>query len=670
MSRLWKSLCFVACLSGLFPSGLLLRPGPLVQAEAAIIVTSPADAGSGTLRWALEHASPGDTVAFDPGSFPPQMPVPIRVLSALPALSAGNVTLTGLGAGVILDGSLAPEGTPGLVLSSDGNVVQGLTLRGFRGPGIRIQSAGNRLLDNLICGNQGEGVLLEGAGAVGNLLLRNAIGVTPGGTPAGNGGHGVRLTGGAHDNLIGLTRADANVLGANAGDGVHLEGTTTRDNLVQGNFLGTDRAGRAGLGNGGCGVQVQGGTRTRVGGVGLGEGNVVAGNALGGICLEAGARGHEVVGNLVGTPVSGLTALPNQGPGILLEGGANTNTVQGNLTSGNLGPGALLRGAGTDANLILGNRVGVNAVGAAALPNGEAGILVEGGAAYNLIGRVAEGEANQVSGNAGPGVWLRGAGTQGNVVAGNLVGTDFGGFQALGNEGDGIRLSDGARENLILANLVAANGGDGVRLAGEGTTGNWVAANSVGWDNAAAHPLPNEGHGVHILDGAAGNRVGELVGALAALGATRAGIRSLDLEWGNRIAHNRGDGVRIAGAGSEGNALRRNRITGNGGQGIRLVDGANGGLPAPVIQEATSGRVTGLACAACWVELFADPADEGGTFLGAIQAEEDRQFLYMGPLQGPYVTATATDAAGNTSPFSPPKALGGRVMLPLGLANR
>ncbi len=669
MSRPWKSLYLAACLLVLLASGLVLRPGPSAQAETVLVVTSPADAGPGTLRWALENAGPGDTVAFDPAVFPPQAPVRIQVLSALPTLRAGNVTLAGAGAGAILDGNLAPAGTPGLVLASSGNVVQGLTIRGFGGPGIRIVGAGNRLLDNCICENGGDGVLLEGAGAVGNLLLRNTIGITPGGMPAGNGGHGVRLTEGAYGNLVGHTRDAANVLGANAGDGVRVDGATTKENLVQGNFIGTDRAGRAGLGNGGCGVRIQGGTGTRVGGSALGEGNVVAGNVEGGICLEAGARGHEVVGNLVGSPVSGLAALPNQGPGILLQGGANSNTVQGNLASGNLGPGVLLRGVGTDANLILGNRVGVNAVGAAALPNGEAGLLVEEGASYNIIGGMAEGEANQMSGNAGPGVWLRGARTQGNVVAGNLVGTDFGGFQPVGNEEDGIRLSDGAQENIVLANLVAANRGDGLRLAGAGTTRNWVAANSVGWDAAGAGPLPNGGHGIHILDGATGNRVGGDAGALAALGARWAGLRSLDLEWGNRIAHNRGDGVRIAGAGSVGNALRRNRITENGGQGIRLADGGNGDLSPPALREVGHEGVTGVACPSCWVELFADPADEGGTFLGAVRAGEDGRFAYMGPIQGPYVTATATDGAGNTSSFSAPRALGGRVALPLTLAN-
>ncbi|MBC7222809.1 MAG: right-handed parallel beta-helix repeat-containing protein, partial [Anaerolineae bacterium] len=452
---------------------------------------------------------------------------------------------------------------------------------------------------------------------------------------------------------MGRARSEANVIGANGGDGVHLEDAATRGNLVWGNFLGTDRAGHAGLGNGGCGVRVQGAPENRIGGAGPGEGNIVAGNLEGGICLAAGARHNEVAANQVGTTLSGLTALPNLGPGILLEGGADSNTLQANLVAGNQGAGLHLRGAGTDGNLILGNRVGANAVGAAALPNAGAGILVEEGAAYNILGRVAEGEANQVSGNAGPGIWLRGEGTQGNVVAGNLVGTDFGGYQPLGNGEDGIRLSHGAGENVVLANVVAGNGADGLRLEGVGTAGNLVAANLVGWDRTAASPLPNAGHGVHILEGAAGNYIGQAASP-DALRMAGLEARVQDLDWGNRIAHNLGDGVRVAGVGSVGNALRRNRITANGGRGIRLADGGNGGLAAPVLGEVSHQGVAGTACAGCWVEVFADPADEGGMFLGTTQAGQDGQFALAVPMTGPYVTATATDAEGNTSPFAAP----------------
>ncbi|MGQ9585965.1 MAG: right-handed parallel beta-helix repeat-containing protein [Anaerolineae bacterium] len=650
----------------LMPRAMAL--GPVIQ------VTNSADSGPGTLRWALDTVGPGGTIAFDPAAFPPGNPATIQVQSALPPLDDGGVTLDGTGAGVRLDGSLAPPGTVGLNLLSDGNVVRGLVLAGFGGPGVRIAGANNQLQDTHIWGGGGEGVLIEGPNATGNLLLRNSIGTNAGGTPMGNAGCGVLVRGGAHDNLIGLARADANVIGSNGADGVCLEGEGTRGNRVLGNFIGTDRLGHAGLGNRGCGVRLAtGAAANQVGDDGLGEGNIVAGNLAGGLCLGgANVHDNEITGNHVGTALSGLTAIPNEGPGIILSEGTTGNTLQQNLISGNAGDGIVLRGS--NANFVLGNRIGVNAVGASALANGGAGVLVEGGAAFNVVGRVAEGEENQIAGNAGPGIWLRGEGTQENVVAGNRIGTDFGGFQPLGNGEDGLRLSDGPQGNWILFNQISGNRADGIRLQGPGTNGNRIAGNRVGLDLSGEGPLPNAGHGIHLLDGASGNRIGRQTGLATALGealwARRAGLTHVsDLEWDNRIAHNAGDGVRVEGRETTGNTLRRNRITANGGMGIRLRDGGNGELPPPQIWEASPDRASGQACSGCWVECFADPEDEGETFLGAVQADAWGNFSFEGVLSGPNLTATATDAQGNTSAFSPPVRVGRKVYLPLGLVD-
>jgi len=678
VSRRWTFLlpASLLCL------GILARWFPLsaecevAALEPAIQVTDPGDSGPGTLRWALETVGPGGVIVFDPLVFPPGSPATIQVQSALPPLDDGGVTLDATGVGVHLDGRLAPPGTVGLSIPSNGNLVQGLVIAGFDGPGVQICGANNRLEDSHVRDGGAEGMRVEGAGATGNLLLRNHIGVTPEGGAIGNASAGVLLRGGAHDNLVGLTRADANVIGASGADGVRLEGAGTRGNLVQGNFVGTDRLGRAGLGNQGCGVRLSSGAaENQVGGTGSGRGNIIGGNVEGGVCLD-GAPGNTISGNHVGTALSGLTALPNGGPGIRLGGGANNNTLQANLISANEGEGILLGGAGTDANFILGNRIGVNAVGASALGNSGAGVLVEGGASANVIGRVGTGEENLISGNLGPGVWLRGEGTEQNVVAGNQIGTDVFGFQPLGNDEDGVRLSDDAQANLVFYNLISGNGANGLRLEGAGTDANLMAGNVVGMDLAGESPLPNGEHGIYLLDGASGNSIGESVGLASALAVHALwaswrdlpSIRSLDM--GNLVAHNTGDGVRIEGMGTFGNALHHNRITANGGLGIRLVDGGNGDLAAPFVQEVAADQVTGQACAGCLVELFADPQDEGRTYLGAAQADASGNFTYQGEVRGPYLTATATDVQGNTSPFSRPMAVQGRVYLPLSLANR
>ncbi|NLE75634.1 MAG: hypothetical protein GX605_02630 [Chloroflexi bacterium] len=636
------------------------------------MVTSPADSGVGSLRAALQAAQSGDRIVFDLAAFPPGSPASIVVRSALPALGAGSVILDASGAGVRLDGSQASAGTSGLALTSAGNTVRGLEISGFPGLGLRVSGANNLVEANRLLGNGQGGVAIEGAGASGNVLLGNAIGVTAAGEARGNGGPGVLLRGGAHHNLVGQSRSEANIVGANSGEGLRLEGSGTTANLVQGNFVGTDRAGHAGLGNGGCGIALTSGSaENRVGGAGWGQGNIVSGNLGHGLCLSGSAvQANQVVGNQVGTTLSGLTPLPNGGAGVRLNNGASANTVQDNLIAGNTGHGVWIEGPGTQANTLLGNRIGSNAIGAAPLPNGGAGVAVAGGAAFNIVGRVSEAERNLVSGNNGPGIWLLGVGTTQNVVAGNLVGTDFSGFGPLPNSQEGLRLSDGAADNLLLFNLVSGNYGSGLLLSGGGTGGNLIAGNTVGSDLVGLAPLANQGHGIHLVGGASGNRIGGEAAQLQALSAhlDDEGLASQG-SMANLVGHNGGDGVRIEGAGATGNRLQRNRITANNGLGIRLLDGGNGGLASPANLQVTAWAVRGNACADCLVELFADAADEGAVFLGQAQADGSGVFVWSGPRRGPWLTATATDGTGNTSAFSQPAAVAGRLALPLALAG-
>ena len=77
-----------------------------------IIVTSTSDSGPGTLRDALSQAPSGALITFDPTVFPPDNPATIFILSALPELAQGQLTIDGSNAGIILDGSQAPRPEP------------------------------------------------------------------------------------------------------------------------------------------------------------------------------------------------------------------------------------------------------------------------------------------------------------------------------------------------------------------------------------------------------------------------------------------------------------------------------------------------------------------------------------------------------------------------------
>ena len=58
-------------------------------------------------------------------------------------------------------------------------------------------------------------------------------------------------------------------------------------------------------------------------------------------------------------------------------------------------------------------------------------------------------ERNVISGNASQGVYIGGTGTNFNVVAGNLIGVDITGANALGNGNNGVWIADGAQSNRI-----------------------------------------------------------------------------------------------------------------------------------------------------------------------------------------------------------------------------
>ena len=54
------------------------------------------------------------------------------------------------------------------------------------------------------------------------------------------------------------------------------------------------------------------------------------------------------------------------------------------------------------------------------------------------------------------------------------------------------------------------------------------------------------------------------------------------------------------------------------------------------------------------MEIFSDSTDEGSVFEAAVMADASGNFTWSGIPSGPYLTATVTDASGNTSSFSDP----------------
>jgi hypothetical protein len=140
-----------------------------------------------------------------------------------------------------------------------------------------------------------------------------------------------------------------------------------------------------------------------------------------------------------------------------------------------------LEGAGTTGNVLRGNTIGLTAAGAAA-PNGY-GVLIQGGASGNLVGGPSAATRNVISANQQADVGLFGAGTSGNVVESNFLGTNAAGTAAAPQQSAyGVQIGD-ASGNLVggpsaaTRNVISANQQADVGLFGAGTSGNVVESN-------------------------------------------------------------------------------------------------------------------------------------------------------------------------------------------------
>jgi len=101
-----------------------------------------------------------------------------------------------------------------------------------------------------------------------------------------------------------------------------------------------------------------------------------------------------------------------------------------------------------------------------------------------------------------------------------------------------------------------------------------------------------------------------------------------------------------------GNTITQNSIFDNQRWGIVTSAGGNLELAPPVLNGLNP--VSGTTIPNGKVEVFSDSSDEGRVYEGFMTADGSGNFTWAGSPAGPNVTATVTDAAGNTSQFSIP----------------
>lgn len=341
------------------------------------------------------------------------------------------------------------------------------------------------------------------------------------------------------------------------------------------------------------------------------------------------------------------------------------------------------------SNIIACNFIGTDPSGTVDKGNGASGVGLWAGVKIqnqpNGIAIENFVDGNLISGNWAEGIWIQGPFLPGDVamnhVYNNYIGTDITGLKGIGNDRVGVELSEGTHHNDIIANVISANGWDGVGMQGFDnaqfaappiyTRANIVGENRIGVTSDALSALGNGNHGV----------------AIGEYGPVRVdqyqwGYADSNIVGGNIIAFNGADGVDVwehslDATNADANLITSNSIYDNVGLGIDLQnDGvtlndagdpdnkANQEMNFPVITGAafvspttTIDGTTELTTMS--VEVFeADPDPtgygEGRTLLGTavLDGLGNWQLLTNALAVGDLVTTTATDSGNNTSEFS------------------
>jgi CSLREA domain-containing protein len=204
-------------------------------------------------------------------------------------------------------------------------------------------------------------------------------------------------------------------------------------------------------------------------------------------------------GNRIATDLAGQNDLGRMGfAGITLSESAGATIGGTAVADRNILSGAFaleIAGATSTGNEVVGNHLGVRADGTLRLGTRAGGLRIHNGASQNLIGGDTAAERNVAYG-----ISISGAATTGNVVTGNYIGLTSTGNAVLCSTCSSLGITSGASQNRIGG----AAAGEGNLVAGMGLgvdstgVGNAFMGNRIGVNAAGTATLPVSDRGIGV----------------------------------------------------------------------------------------------------------------------------------------------------------------------------
>lgn len=436
------------------------------------VVTSTADSGPGTLREALSIDTTENLhITFDTTVFSPDSPATIQLESSLPAFTRDFLSIDASNAGVILDGSNMSEGD-GITIFGSKCTIMGLQMYHFPAAALKSEGVSNQIGGNR---NIGEGPTGQGnvfsanytgllVSQTGSVVLGNIVGLDPTGTKAMPNRQGVHVSG--YGITIGsVNPGENNVISGNTHGNLKTWGDKTR---VIGNYLGVDITGTKAIPATDQVINMvieSGAKNCVVGGTTPEERNIISGAFIGVVFSDPNTYQCSVIGNYIGTDVTGTKALPNKTGVLYFQEGNNrvggTAPGEANIISGNQ-KAVQYSSLGYTDNILLGNIIGLDANGNP-LRN-EIGVSLEQGEIQAVVGGFTAEEGNTIVANYPVGV--SGSGTQFNFIAGNTI---------TGSSHSGVFVNSSSGNNFIQCNTFV-NMKEPIRI--DRTPGNMARSNS------------------------------------------------------------------------------------------------------------------------------------------------------------------------------------------------